>query len=222
MRWTAAVPVAAFVLALSFGSAGLSQPEPPDRIFETAPDAGLADRVLAEKRVDTLPAGLLSWRLDRHATLPEAQASTGSFGLAAADSTGGAWVATLGAASFADAALPPVVASAYLLRVTEVTGPSGARSPVFTQAGSSTVYVLRGELCVRTAGGSTRTRSGQARVAPPGDTPMQASSCGTSELRALVLSVTDASRPATSPARFPAPQVPAAPPRDTPEPYSVH
>lgn len=173
----------------------------------------LSTRVLAEKRVDSLPAGPLFWRLERFGTLPEAHEAAGAYTLTAADSGGGAWSASLdGSAAFTDPGpLAPVVASEYLLRITEVTGPRGSTGPVVTMPGSAAIYVLAGEMCLRTAGGVTRVATGASALAPAADTPMQASSCGGAALRALWLSVTDASRPDSSPARFP-----TAPARPTP------
>lgn len=118
-----------------------------------------------------------------------------------------------------------MVASAYLLRVAEVTAPRGSTSPVVTHPGTASIYVLAGEMCIRTAAGLVRIRTGQAGLAPAADTVLQASSCGAADLRALVLSVTDADRPFTSPAEFPQPlRAPQAPGRESPgyEPVNPH
>lgn len=185
-------------------------PPPPASV---TPQPALSSRVLAEKRVDELPAGPLFWRLERATTLSEAHEAAGPHTLTGADSAGGAWTATLQAsAAFTDPGpLPRVVASDYLLRMTEVTGPRGSTSPVVTMPGSAAVYVLAGEMCLRTAGGVARVTAGTSALSPAADTPMQASSCGSTPLRALWLSVTDAGRPDSSPARFPT--APAAPMR---------
>lgn len=201
-------------------------PAPPP--FPAAPPrADLFSRVLAERQVENLPAGALFWRLERFASAPQAQEASGAYGLAATDSAGGTWTATLGSsAGFADVGpLAPVVASAYLLRVTEVTGPRGSTSPVQTHPGTAAVYVLAGEMCIRTAAGLARIPAGQAGLAPAADTVLQASSCGAADLRALVLSVTDADRPFSSPAQFPQPvRAPQAPGRESPgyEPVNPH
>lgn len=67
--------------------------------------------------------------------------------------------------------------------------------------------------------------SGRASLGPAADTVLQASSCGAADLRALVLSVTDADRPFSSPAQFPQPvRAPQAPGRESPgyEPVNPH
>ncbi len=194
--------------------------DPAPMPFPAAPRrADPASRVLAERQVENLPAGALFWRLERFASAPQAEEASGAYGLAFTDSAGGAWTATLGSsAGFADVGpLSPVVASAYLLRVTEVTAPRGSTSPVVTHPGTAAIYVLSGEMCIRTAAGLARIPTGQAGLAPAADTALQASSCGAAHLRALVLSVTDADRPFTSPAQFPQPaRAPQAPGRESP------
>lgn len=202
--------------------------DPAPMPFPAAPPrADLVSRVLAERQVEKLPAGALFWRLERFASAPQVEEASGAYGLPFTDSAGGAWTATLGSsAGFADVGpLSPVVASAYLLRVTEVTGTRGSTSPVQRHPGTAAIYVLAGELCIRTAAGRTRIPAGQTGLAPAADTVLQTSSCGAEDLRALVLSVTDADRPFTSPAQFPQPvRAPQAPSRESPgyEPVDPH
>ena len=45
--------------------------------------------------------------------------------------------------------------------------------------------------------------AGQAKAGPDTDTPTQVSSCGSTDLRGLVMFVVDATRPFSSPASFP-------------------
>lgn len=210
MRMALVLLIGSCLLLLSGPRTALAQHEGEPTPPPTPVQLPLTDRVLAERRVDSLPAAPLFWRLERSGSRADAEDAAGDYTLAGTDSAGAAWSATLaGSGGFTDAGpLPPVVAARYLLRLTEVTGPRGSTSPAVTLSGSAAIYVLAGEMCVRTAAGVARIPVGTSALAPAGDTPMQASSCGPTSLRALVLSVTDADRPQSSPARFPAAPAP--------------
>ena len=91
----------------------------------------LVAKPLVAKEVAELPAGPLFWRIENFRTVAQAQAAAGPTGLVA-ESGGKVWLFTLGPAggSTADGTkvaevgpLPPVVATRYLLRITETTGP---------------------------------------------------------------------------------------------------
>ena len=82
--------------------------------------------------------------------------------------------------------IAPVVATQYLLRINEGSGPPGAITSVHTHPGSEAFYVIAGESSSHGA-----------------DTPMQVSSSGTTDLHSLVMFVVDASKPFSSPAKFP-------------------
>lgn len=171
----------------------------------------LVIKALSEKKVTELPAGSLFWRLENFSTLAQAQAAVGPTGLAA-ESGGKVWLFTLGPAGGSSAGgtkvaevgpLPRVVATQYLLRINEVSGPPGSITTVHTHPGSEAFYVLAGEQSIRTPQGVIRLRVGQAETGPGGDTPMQASSSGSTDLHALVMFVVDATKPLSSPAKFP-------------------
>lgn len=175
------------------------------------PPGSLVIRVLAEKKVLQLPDGPLFWRLENYPTLAQAQAVAGLWGLAA-ESGGKVWLARLGPASGSSAGgikvvevgpLPRVVAPEYLLRINEPSGPPGSTTVVHTHPGTEAFYVLAGELCVRTPHGVTRVPAGRAEAGTPPGTPTQVSSCGSTDVRGLVLFVVDATRPFSSPASFP-------------------
>ena len=82
-RCLAAVAIAAAALAFAATSATAQQP--------------LTIKPLAEKKVAELPSGTLYWRIENVASLADAQAAAGQWGLAA-ESKGKVWLFTLGAA----------------------------------------------------------------------------------------------------------------------------
>src|ERR1700693_5866625 len=102
------------------------------------PSAAIAQQALvvtalAEKKVTELPAGPLVWRLENFPTLAQAQVAAGTTGLAA-ESAGRVWLFTLGGAGGSSVGgtkvaevgpLPQVVATQYLLRINEASGPPG-------------------------------------------------------------------------------------------------
>lgn len=171
----------------------------------------LVIKPLAEKTVAQLPAGLLFWRVESFATLAQAQAAAGPMGLVA-QSGGKVWLFTLGPAGGSSdggtkmaemGPLAPIAAPLYLLRVNEASGPSGSMTPVHSHPGAEAAYVLAGEQTFRTPHGVTRVGAGKAEAGHAADTPMQVSSSGSVDLHALVMFVVDATKPFSSPAKFP-------------------
>jgi hypothetical protein len=166
---------------------------------------------LAEKKVTELPAGPLFWRLENFPALREAQAATGPAALVA-ESRGKIWLFTLGPPGGASAGgikvaeigpIPRVVATQYLLRINEGSGPPGSITPVHSHPGSEAFYVLAGESSSRTAHGVMRVGANESATGHGADTPMQVSSTGSADLQSLVMFVVDASKPFSSPASFP-------------------
>jgi hypothetical protein len=177
----------------------------------TAGTGTLVIKPLAEKKVEKMPAGPLFWRVESFATLGEAQAAAGPMSLSA-ESNGKAWLFTLGPAGGSSsggtkmAEIGPIVAfpaPQYLLRVNEASGPPGSITPVHSHPGSEAAYVLAGEQSFRTPHGVMRIRAGHAEAGHGPDTPMQASSSGSADLRALVMFVVDATKPFSKPATMP-------------------
>jgi hypothetical protein len=171
----------------------------------------LVVKPLAEKKVAELPAGPLFWQLETVPTLAQAQAAAGATGLAA-ESGGKMWLFTLGAAGESSAGgtkvaevgpLPQVVATQYLLRINEASGPPGSITMVHTHPGSEAFYVLAGEQSIRTPQGMIHVKVGQPETGPGSDTPLQVSSSGSTDLYALVMFMVDATKPFSSPAKFP-------------------
>lgn len=184
----------------------------------------LVIKSLGEKRVTQLPAGPLVWRVETFPTVAEARAAEGPTGLVA-KSTGQVWLFTLGprggsspgGTKVAEIGPVPIApATIYLLRINESSGPPGSVTTVHTHPGSEAFYVLAGEQSLSTATGVIRTRTGGMEIGPAGGTPLQVSSSGTTDLRALIMFVVDADRPFSSPAALPAAapaQTPSALPR---------
>ena len=171
----------------------------------------LVVKALAEKKVTALPTGPLFWRLENFSALSQAQAAAGPMGLAA-ESGGKAWLFTLGPEGGSSAGgtkvaevgpLPRVVATQYLLRINEAGGPPGSITTVHTHPGCEAFYVLAGEQSIRTPQGMIHVKAGQPETGPGGDTPLQVSSSGSTDLHALVMFVVDATKPFSSPAKFP-------------------
>ena len=166
---------------------------------------------LAELKVMELPAGPLFWRLENYPVLAQAQAAAGPTGLAV-QSGGKVWLITLGPAGGSSEGgtkiaeigpIPNVVATQYLLRVNEASGPPGSKSSVHTHPGSETFYVLAGESSSRTPDGTMRVGAGHGEIGHVADTPMQVSSSGSTDLLSLVMFVVDAAKPFSSPAQLP-------------------
>ena len=171
----------------------------------------LVVKALAEKKVTELPPGPLFWRLENFPTLAQAQAAAGGTGLAA-ESAGKVWLFTLGGAGGPSLGgtrvaevgpLPQLVATRYLLRVNEASGPPGSITAVHTHPGSEAFYVLAGEQSIRTPQGVIKVQVGQPETGPGIDTPLQVSSSGSTDLRALVMFMVDATKPFSSPAKLP-------------------
>jgi len=166
---------------------------------------------LAEKKVAELPAGPLFWRLENFPALAQAQAAAGPWALVA-ESAGKVWLFTLGPTGGSSAGgtkvaevgpISRIVATEYLLRINEASGPPDSKTPVHTHPGSEAFYVLSGETSSHTPHGVMRVGEGQSAPGNVADTPMQVSSSGSANLHSLVMFVVDAAKPFSSPAKFP-------------------
>ena len=171
----------------------------------------LVVKSLVEKKVTKLPAAPLFWRIESFPSLAAAQADAGPTSLAA-KAGGKAWLFTLGPAGGSSIAatrlaeigpMPPLTAAAYLLRVNEASGPPGSITPIHSHPGSEAVYVLAGEESFRTPHGVERVGAGGSNVGSSPNTPMQASSSGSTDLHAFIMFVVDADQPFSRPAKLP-------------------
>ena len=166
---------------------------------------------VAEKKIQQVPPGPLFWRVDNFPTLAQAQAAAGPTALAA-EVDGKAWLFTLGKQGGSSPGgskvaeigpVPPISAPEYLLRINSVSASPGVKTHVHTHPAVESFYVLSGELSQQTARGASRVRAGQSMVGNAPDTPMQVTSAGSGELKALVMFVADATKPFSSPAKMP-------------------
>jgi hypothetical protein len=96
-----------------------------------------------------------------------------------------------------------IVATQYLLRINEASGPPGSVSPVHSHPGSEAFYVLTGEQSIRGALGTLVVKAGTPEPGQGASAAMQVSSSGSTELRSLVMFVVDATQPFSSPAALP-------------------
>jgi hypothetical protein len=171
----------------------------------------LVIKPLAEKKVPDLPAGALHWRIETYPARAPAEAAAGPWSLVA-EADGKVWLFTLGAPGGTTPGgtrvaelgpIPRVTASSYLLRINEASGPPGSVTPIHSHPGSEAFFVLSGEQSIRGPDGVLRVTAGRAETGRGADVPMQVSSSGTVDLRALVMFVVDATRPFSSPATLP-------------------
>jgi hypothetical protein len=179
----------------------------------TMAQQALVIKTLAEKKVAELPDGTLFWRIENFPTIAEAQAAAGADSTGLAVEAGGkAWLFRLGPSGGTSAGgtkvaevgpIPRVVATQYLLRINEASGPPGSITPVHSHPGSEAFYVLAGEQSIRGPSGTMRVTVGQPEAGRGADLPMQVSSSGSTDLRSLVMFVVDATKPFSSPAQFP-------------------
>ncbi|MFC4703296.1 cupin domain-containing protein [Paraburkholderia caffeinitolerans] len=180
------------------------------------PSAAVAQTALriaaqAEKKVPELPPGQLFWRIESFTDRGQAQAAAGNWSLVA-ESGGKVWLFTLGPAGGSSAGgtkvaevgpIPRFTAPQYLLRINEASGAPGSTTPVHTHPGSETFFVLTGAQTVRTSDGVMVVNAGQVEPGHGAGVPMQVSASGSTDLHALVMFVLDASKPFSSPAKFP-------------------
>jgi hypothetical protein len=171
----------------------------------------LVIRPLAERKVAELPSGELFWRIENFPSKEAAQAAAGNWSLVA-EAAGKVWLFTLGSAGGSSPGASKVsevgpivriVATQYLLRINEASGPPGSVSPVHSHPGSEAFYVLTGEQSIRGALGTLVVKAGTPEPGHGASAAMQVSSSGSTELRSLVMFVVDATQPFSSPAALP-------------------
>ena len=173
-------------------------------------EPSLSVKLLAEKKVTELPQGELYWTIEKFAVAPSADAPNSTSLLAEAE--GSWWRFTLGAKGVLDgskfAEIGPVSrveAKEFLLRINLASGKPGSVTPIHSHPGSEAFYVLSGEQRIRSTKGEFVLQTGQSQPGFGANLPMQVSSNGVSDLRALVMFVVDAKQPFSSPACFPTP-----------------
>jgi len=179
---------------------------------------------IAEMKIKQLPQGPLYWRVENFPTLEQAKAAAGRYRwnpdtvsyegspALAAEVAGKVWLFTLGAKGGTTPGgtkvaeigpVPQVSAPEYLLRVNHGYGPAGSKTAVHSHPGSEAFYVVAGRLGQQTAHGVTHAEAGWTMNGHSADMPMQVFNSGTSDLTALIMFVVDATRPFSTPAKFP-------------------
>lgn len=192
------------MLSLLLGLAALVSPS------KLPAQQGFVVKPVAEKKVNHLPPAPWYWRIENLPTLAEAQSAAGPTALAV-EVAGKVWLFTLGpkggstpgAVKVAEIGpVTPITAPEYLLRINYATGPPGAKTPVHTHPGSETFYILTGRLGQKSPGGESYVEAGKSMAGHGPGMPMEVSSSGTSDLKALVMFVVDATKPFSSPAKL--------------------
>ena len=188
-----------------------------------AADQQYTVKPVVEMKIKQLPKGELFWRIENFPTVEAAKAAAPAYrwnadtvsydGLPsmAAEIDGKAWLFTLGPKGRATAGgtkvaeigpVPPLSASEYLLRVNYGHGLPGSQTPVHTHPGSETFYVLSGRLGQRTAHGVMNVDAGHSMNGHPAGTAMEVFNSGSTELKALIMFVVDATKPFSVPTKF--------------------
>jgi len=184
---------------------------PPLQLPATAQQSDYFVKPVTEKKLKQLPPGSLYWVVENFPTLAQAQAVEGPTSLAA-EVQGRFWLFTLGPSGGSTPGgskvveigpVPSIAAPEYLLRINHGGGPPGAKTAVHTHPGSEAFYVLTGRLGQKTPHGVSHAEAGKTMNGHGADVPMEVFSSGTSDLNALVMFVVDATRPFSSPAKFP-------------------
>ena len=183
----------------------------PSPSVAAEPDAFFVKPV-AEKKLSTLPPGVLYWRIETFPALEEAQAAAAlNPASLAAPVAGKVWLFTLGPKGGATPGgtevaeigpVPSVTAPEYLLRINHAGGPPGSKTPVHSHPGSETFYVLAGQIGQRTIHGASYAQAGQSIVGHGADMAMEVSSRGAADLDLLVMFVLDAAKPFSTPAKI--------------------
>lgn len=208
--------LASAISALAF-SAGSAQGQQPGDIPGRCADPPGTRRseigcyLLANERLDALPAGPLYWHLYSFPTRAAAESASAvgdghdvvagvvveafgkvwRFTLAA-----GAWTPTSGDRAGAVGPLVVPKAAAYRARFMEATFPPsrGMLTTVHRHAGPEAWFVLSGAQCLRTPDGTMVLRAGEGGTVPPGPS-MVLTSIGPDVRRSFVLVLHDASQP---------------------------
>lgn len=160
--------------------------------------------VVAEQKIDRLPAGQLFWHLYTYRTIQQAKQAQDSSTATAVELLGKAWLFNIAPADWKPeggkqvARVGPLQVfpgKPYEARYLEGAIPSGRPgTPVHRHPGPEAWYVLSGAQCMQTPGKTELVRGGGTAVIP-GGTPMRVSFPLSDTTRQLVLVLYDASQP---------------------------
>jgi quercetin dioxygenase-like cupin family protein len=183
----------------------------PETDVHCVPVEERAGRELGCFVLATTPVGKLRgisqyWYLDAFTSTKAAQRAQGSRAtvVAAAGKTWlftiapGGWQASGGERIAEIGPLKVGKTEDYTAVYMEAVFEPGMKSGVHRHAGPEAWYVLEGEQCLETPGGTLVARAGQGAIVPAGP-PMQLTGTGTGKRHALVLILHDSSQPFTIP-----------------------
>ena len=166
---------------------------------------------LAEKKVNELPAGQLTWTIETFDSFALAEAAAGPWSLTV-QSAGRVWLFSLGNEDRPPSTgtkvavvgpIPRISAKTYLLRINDASGPPGSVTPIHSHPGTKTFFVLSGEQSIRSATKVMKVTEGHSEPGQGAENAMEVSSSGSTDLHALVMFVVDADKPFSSPASLP-------------------
>jgi len=211
-----------FLLPIAFLAMLLPGLSPPSTSI-AAEQPQYVVKPVAQKKVAQLPEGPLYWRVESFPSLTDAKAAVGPDGwdpaavryrtttALIAEIDGKVYVVTLGSKGAATPGgtklaeigpLPPLSASEYLLRLNYGSGPPASKTPVHSHPGSESFYVIQGRLGQKTPAGTAYVDAGHTMNGHVAQTTMEVFNAGTTELKALIMFVVDASKPFSVPAAF--------------------
>jgi quercetin dioxygenase-like cupin family protein len=184
----------------------------PDQDVSCVPAAERGGRELGCFVIASVPIGKLRgitqfWYLDTFSSKAAAQRVRGPRGTVV-EAAGKAWLFTIAPGGWQAgdgerlAEIGPIKVGKteeYTAVYMEAVFEPGMKSGVHRHPGPEAWYVLEGEQCLETPGGTLVARAGQGAIIPAGP-PMQLIATGTGKRHALVLILHDSSQPFTAPA----------------------
>jgi hypothetical protein len=161
--------------------------------------------IVANQPLGQLVDAQTFWHLDTYATRPAAEAAKGPHGTVI-ESLGKVWLLSIEKAGWRPgsgnrvAEIGPIHIHAggqYSAQYMEAIFNPGMTAPSHRHAGPEVWYTLAGETCLETPDGKFVGRAGGPPVIVPEGPPMHLTATGSTQRRALVLILHDASKPAT-------------------------
>jgi hypothetical protein len=162
--------------------------------------------IVAHDPVGKLPESDAFWYLDRYPTRARADAAKEAHSTVV-ESLGSIWLFTIEGPNWPSSSgdrvarigpLPVSSGHAYLAQYMEAIFTPGMVSATHTHSGPEAWYTETGETCLETPSGAQTGRKDGPPVMVPGGQPMHLTATGTTQRRAIVLILHDASLPSTT------------------------
>jgi quercetin dioxygenase-like cupin family protein len=163
--------------------------------------------ILGEQPVGEMKASHAFWQLDVYPTRADAEAAKGAHG-AVFESMGKVWLLSIEPKGWRPAKsgermaeigpIPVTAGKQYSAVFMEGIFEPGMTSMIHRHSGPEAWYVIAGEQCLETPSGKLIGRPGEPPVIVPAGPPMMLTGTGTTQRRALVLILHDASQPPTT------------------------